>query len=145
MILPGIERRVLGGIVVEDLQFAHAGVGRITLSGIANRQAVVATGRNFKSSLTTKSPYSSAWCGMNATFSGLHTNRAVGDFIIVDGSGPAFETTTVEERREIHHSTESRWLHRGISRTKIFFHQFRRHASVTGSAPLEISGCLRSK
>ena len=97
--LPRVELRVLRRGVVEHLQFAHAGVGGVAFARVADREAVVAAGRQLELEARDEVRVLLLRVDGAALFR-LAANRAVYDLVVVERARPAGEVLAVEDGRE---------------------------------------------
>ena len=94
--LARVELGVLGGAVVEDLQLGHPRVGGVALAGVADRQAVVATGRELE--LDPGDEVAQFLVVVDrAPLAGLAADGAVDDLVIGDRAFPAVGRLAVED------------------------------------------------
>src|SRR3954467_11384647 len=86
-------------IVVQHLAFAHAVVGGVAASGVADGKAIIAPGRQLE--FHTGDEIAVFARGVNRpTFFGLALDRAVHDLVFVGRAGPAFEIAAIEDGLE---------------------------------------------
>lgn len=93
--LTRIELAVLGMLGIEHLQLGHARVSGIALAGIANRQSIVATGRQLELELGNKVLV--LLLGVeNTAMASFALDSAVHHVVVIYRAGPTFQRLAVE-------------------------------------------------
>src|SRR5262249_50297251 len=78
---------------------AHSNIGGVALSGISNRQSVVATGWNLEFQASDEVTVLIVSV-QDPAFFRFATNRSIGDFVVLDGTFPTVQGLPIKQRHK---------------------------------------------